>query len=67
MHSFKVGDYVHTVIHHLDLYGEPKTELHGKVVGFNNSSVELEVPYYGVFNVIPNKLIKETDMTRASP
>ena len=55
MHDFKVGDLASTTICHLGLIGEPKTDLYGKIVGFCYDMVQLEVPYYGTFNVELNK------------
>lgn len=55
MHDFKVGDSAYFTIHHLELYGEPETDIHGRVVGIGQK-IELEVPYLGVFLVDQNKL-----------
>lgn len=61
MHNTQVGTPAYFTIHHLELYGEPKTDIHGVIVGYSEDKVLLEVPIYGVFSVSPDHLKGEED------
>lgn len=61
MSYFEVGDLVYTTVLHTDICGEPETNIHGKVIGYNNGKYQLEVPHYGIFEVPFDKLKGEKE------
>lgn len=58
-YDFQVGQYAYTEIQHLDIIGNPNTEIHGIIQGFDGDKLLLSVEDYGIFSIHPAYLKKE--------